>query len=567
MNRATGAPRSPFVLGLSLVAGLLLHLPTTVGAQEPTKPPFSFPFEVKAGERLDTVLKPDGVQTLVITGGVNLVAKDLQIVADRVEWDASQQRVVATGNVRITRGDETIQAASFVFEGVEGFFVANEALALSPPFRITGKRITQTPEELRAEDARLALRPDGGGELRFRTDELRIRQGNRLILRNPTIYLFGTRLLTVRYLSLPLSDSSQQERTAGATPPLTFRLSPASGTAIGIGKDVALSRNVFATAQADATTRQGVQYTLGLRANFLHPPPDLRARRALPLPGGIPDPDATPLQRILTARRPPPPFDPVLDYYDVLSTPNLLAQPTRFGTRLGFVRAVYTHNREFGGRRQGIVLVSRKPELEAFLRLPLTRPMRADDNAEARRALRSPRLVLLGEAATGTIKETRLNETRRRSIEQDRTAGLIGIGLQPLLVGPGLLVGGQVFYQHSRYHDGQTYRIAETSLAAALPWRTGSVGAALIKRGVGGATPFIYDSVDTQNEAQARGEIRLNRITLAGLVRYDTDQNRLFDTEIAVGLRGSLFEPRFSYRTLNGGQFSFNIGVVGLSAF
>jgi hypothetical protein len=567
MNRAIGAPRSPRSLPVFLSIPLLLSLTGPAAAQEPPKPPFSFPFEVKAGNRLETILKRTGVETLVITGGVNLVAKDLSIVADQVEWDAKQQRVVATGNVTVTRGDERIRGASFAFEGVEGLFVAEEAVAVSPPFRISGKRITQAPDELKAEDARLSLRPDGGGELRFRTEELRIRLGNRLILRNATIYLFGTRLITVRHLSLPISASSDQDRAVGATPPFSFRLSPASGTAIGLGRDVALFRNVFASAQTDFTTRQGIQYTLGLRANFITPPPDLRGRRALPLPGGIPDPDATPLQRILTARRPPAPFDPVLDYYDVLATPNILEDPTRYGTRLGFVRAVYAHNREFGGRRQGIVLVSRKPEAQAFLRLPLSRPMRADENEEARRALRSPRFALIGEATSGTVTETRLNEATRRSIEQNRTSGLIGIGLQPLLVGSRVLVGGQVSYQHSHYNDGQTYRITETSVAAALPGRTGSLGAAWIKRGIGGATPFIYDSVDTQDEAQARGELRLNRITLAGLVRYDTNQNKLFDTEIAVGLRGSLIEPRFSYRTLNGGQFNFNIALVGLNAF
>lgn len=561
-----GALRSPRSLSVFLGIPLLLSLVVPAAAQEPQKPPFSFPFRLKSGQ-LEMISRTGKEDSVRFIGGITLVAGDLQIVANEATWDGKQARLVATGNVTVTRGDETIRGASFTFEGVEGLFVAEGALAISPPFRITGKRITQTPDELKAEEARLSLRPEGGGELRFRTEELRIRQGNRLILRNPTIYLFGTRLITVRYISLPLSTSQAQDRAVGATPPFSFRLSPASGTAIGLGKDVGLFQNVFASAQADFTTRQGIQYTLALRANFITPPPDLRARRALPLPGGIPDPDATPLQRILTARRPPAPFDPVLDYYDILATPNILEDPTRFGTRLGFVRAVYAHNREFGGRRQGIVLVSRKPEAQAFLRLPLSRPIRADDNEEARRTLRSPRFTLIGEATTGTVTETRLNETTRRSIEQNRTSGLIGIGLQPLLVGSRILVGGQVSYQHSRYDDGQTYRITETSVAAALPGRTGSLGAAWIKRGIGGATPFIHDSVDTQDEAQARGELRLNRITLGGVVRYDTSQNKVFDTEIALGLRGSLIEPRFSYRTLNGGQFSFNVAIVGLNAF
>jgi hypothetical protein len=90
------------------------------------------------------------------------------------------------------------------------------------------------------------------------------------------------------------------------------------------------------------------------------------------------------------------------------------------------------------------------------------------------------------------------------------------------------------------------------------------IGGSYIRRDQRGATPFIFDQVDTQDEGQFRGQVALpgGKYTLASQIRYDLRQSRIFDTEIAIAWRGKTIEPRFSYRTQNS-QFGFGITLPG----
>ena len=77
----------------------------------------------------------------------------------------------------------------------------------------------------------------------------------------------------------------------------------------------------------------------------------------------------------------------------------------------------------------------------------------------------------------------------------------------------------------------------------------------------------MFDAVDTRNEVQASAQTPLgrnNRYTVAVLLRYDTNEKRLFDYELTLARRGRCIEPRLSYRKL-GGQILFNVAFPGLT--
>jgi hypothetical protein len=90
------------------------------------------------------------------------------------------------------------------------------------------------------------------------------------------------------------------------------------------------------------------------------------------------------------------------------------------------------------------------------------------------------------------------------------------------------------------------------------------IGGSYIRRDQSGFTPFTFDQVDTQDEGQLRAQVALpgGKFTLAGQIRYDLRQSRLFDTEVAFAWRGKTIEPRLSYRTQNK-QLGFGLALPG----
>ncbi|GAB4451326.1 MAG: hypothetical protein OHK0029_00270 [Armatimonadaceae bacterium] len=504
---------------------------------------------------------------MLLKGNVVLEWGDVRIRADRMIFDPQQNQGEATGNVVVQRGDEILRGERFIFDSVAGQFRAQSAVALSPPFSVEGVEIVSDADGIQATQAIVTLGREGSSEIVFRADTAQLVSATRrLVLRNARLSLFGVRLFTLPRLSVPLSfENADSLERRNAAPPVTFRASQISGVALGIGLNSTLAPRTFASFAVEQTTRQGTQGLLAVRYGLIGGPIGLQTRRDVPLPGGVPPElaDATPLRRLLTARPLPPPFDPVLDFVDISAIPNLLSEPTRYGNRDAFVAVTLAEKREFAGRRQGPLLLSRHPEAQFVWNMPLAGPLPVRDNDATRQELRRVRLTLSGDLSTGRYVETRTNEDNR-TIRRTRNGLTFGVGTLPVLVGKNVLLTGTTALYLSEY-GSDTYRFLETSVAA--QWVLGrrqGIGLAYIQRGISGNTPFFFDSVDTQNEAQIRGLLPLNhRYTVSLVGRYDTAQGTLFDYEVTVVVRGNVLEPRFFYRRLNG-QVGFTIGVPGL---
>lgn len=510
---------------------------------------------------------------------------DVTLTADNIVVDKLTNQIEAAGGAKFTRGDEVIQGGRITLNGDTGVIEVSDAVALSPPFRVEGRTLYRDPQTLRVLDASLGLRPGGGGEIGFRADEIRIGNATKLTLRNAKIYLYGKRLFTVRHLTIPITLDPEYGGTGQSTapPPVTFRLSGISGQALGFGNQFNISSNTNLGVQFEQTTRQGFQYTIGTQTTLVGPRVEDQGRQLNATPGGRgeriterqrrqargePEPaPVSPLRQLLTKRVPPPAPDPVLDFVDILPTGNPLSRPTRTVIRSVSLATTYAHNREFGARRQSALLLSREPEAQIVANIPLYRPLRVTNTEETRQDLRRPRYFGFGQVQVGRYHETRLKEGLT-DFSGNRTGLVAGVGSLPILLGRRTLLFGQSAINFSRYDGGQTYTFSETSLATEYIVRERSgIGAAVIRRITTGSTPFLFDQIDTQNEAQLRFQTtggKESRYTFALLTRFDVKQQTLFDIEFAVARRGQLLEPRFTYKRLNR-QFGFSLAIVGIT--
>jgi hypothetical protein len=567
---------------------LLTLLPLTAYAQD-TPPPASstppvptingIPFKVDHMDKVTVEAGPKGELRTIITGRPILAMLDLRLEADRLEMYTQEVEVQpgkkerhlfieAVGDIVMKRGDEELRGTSFILESDVGNFDAKGATVISPPFYIRAERVSRTPEELRAEHAHVTPSANGRGEFGMRVGDLRLIDGRKIVVRDATLYLWGTRLITLRHLAFTIRTRDTDPNEARRVAPVSLRISQISGVAFGTGVNFTPVHNLDGTFILEQTTKQGTQYQASLRAGLFNFPPGPPSRRLAATPGGI-NPalvNASPIRQLATARPLPPAPNPVLDFETILVTPNTLSRPTRAADRDVHLELNMFGNREVGGRRQGPLLVSRTPEAVLTARIPLSRALNPDDNVSALRALRSPRPYLMTDFRMGSYQEIRLNNNRTK-VDQSRVGFSLGIGTMPILIGDRFLVSGQILRQGNTYEDDNHYGFTEATLAGTyiLGWRT-TIGGAVITRDSDGRTPFFWDQVDTQSEAHLYGQTALlnGKYTLAALGRYDIRQHKFFDTEIAVAVRGKNIEPRFSYRTLNS-QFGFGLALPGIT--
>ena len=507
-----------------------------------------------------------------VDGRVTFTMGDLRLEADHLIFNARTLHIEASGNVYLTRGDETLRGTSFVVESGEGTFTAANGAIASPPLFISGATVTRTPTEIRATDARIGLGEGGGGELGLRAREVRVVAGRDLFLQNATVSLFGVRLFTLRRVTLHLrqgEDGRTSPPERPVLPPVVFRSTRISGFVFGVGLPFTLTRGVEGRAEVDASTHQGLQSAFSLQHRLYGGDSPPTRRNTAARPGGIAPAlaSASPLRQMLTARPLPPPPDPVLDYDDILTFSSPLSNPTRAVTRSGDLRVNLALNREFGYRRQGALLLTRQPEVVATFRQPLSRPLPTGENETTKRALHGVRLYFTGETTTGLFDETQLIGGRTH-VRGGRAGASVGLGTLPVLVGDRVLVQGESNGRLFVYQHGSSYRYFENTVSGSYVFaRRTAVGASVIRRDAGGASPFLFDSIDTQNEGQIRGQVGLGRegrYTFAALGRYDLSQGRWFDYEYAFALRGTSIEPRLSYRRQNR-QIGFTVAFPALS--
>ena len=524
------------------------------------------PFHLEYGASTIRTSPTDGTR-IEINGGGTFTMGDLRLTADHLVVLRGYQHIEATGHVVLTRGDESLDGSSFVLDADTATLTADEATLSSTPLFLHADRITRSPDGTTAEKARIVFGDgDGRGELQVLSRSVTLSTDRKLRLVNAEVILYGIRLFTLPRLTVNVAPRRSGSAENRLSLPVQVRDSRVSGFVVGINLAFTPYPRTAVRVVAEETAREGPELLLSARRTiFSRGVPS--ARRTFQLQETAPG-ESSPLRQLLTARPAPPAPDPVLDFGDILPTPNPLAAPTHSaGTDLHADFSV-SHHQEIGYRRQGPLLLSRQPEISITGQVPLVETAVPSDDRGARQALRAVRVSLVGDIGTGNYSETRLLGGRAsiRRARLSATAGVVGL---PLLVGNNLLLQTQSVLHTYRYQHGGAYGYLETSLDSdyVFAQRT-ALGASYISRVQRGKTPFYFDQVDTRDEGQIRGESALGhrrQYTLAALGRYDVAQHRFFDYEISAAVRGYSIEPRISFRRLNR-QVLFGVALPGFTS-
>lgn len=488
-----------------------------------------------------------------------LYNNEISVRADTLRGNLITQQYLASGNVAVHEADTTLTARTLQFDGGPNVGVAQGAVLSQPMVTLRAQRIDIDAATIHAQEAHLYNAPPDVSpdfEVRARTLDLYPKE-DRGVLRQVSLYLFRTRLLTLKHVPFRHGQGASGRRQVVLP---SVGVSSRYGPFLTFGGTVSQAavpvhyRLLLPTRQAPQV-RLTAQQTLLARATPAAQAPPIAQNARRDYLGAF--------RRLATMPRPPlPPGDPLL-FHNFLPEASAIrpldGPPSSFIT----LQEEVSSHIEARGRRLDNVYVSRLPELAVSALLPLGAvppPTLAGDAAAFRRSLR--RLVLLGtgEASAGYYEEQPLN---RRAARQR-----LGVGLttRPLLIAPNTLFLPRVQLTMN-YYSGRrsTYRYAQAGAEVAhyfSPFT--SVGLGVLAATTHGESPFNFDVLDTTREFDGRVQVGNRRLSVAGLFRYDLQRREVIDYKLAVapGLRGITPIISYNFRSRSVG---LGLDLTGLS--
>ena len=497
---------------------------------------------------------------------------ELTLNADQVDGDLSplvpglpgrNKRYTLSGHVRIHETDTTLNAALVTFDGVAGEADAADVLLNQKALTVRSKSLQAAPQRLAvppggkvvylltATEGDITTVPPGEkADYRIHAQRITLDEGKkRGVLYNATLYLFGTRLLTIPRIFFRLGSGGGAGRRTGALP--TFGVSSRYGTYLAFGSSLRIG-NAPVQYRLLLPTRQSVEAAVTSQQTLYAPP-----ARVAPAPRTLP---LTFLERLRAAATAPVPILPEGDplrFHDFLPAPNpirLFDSPSRGG--LGLSEELSSHVAAQGRLRDDLY-VSRVPEVTLRGQVPLTRlpapPLYGDPQA-FRAALRH--LVFYADAQE-TIGEYREQPT---NINARRVRLQFGFSAYPLLVAPNTVFQPRVSVSTSGYSGSKrAYRYNQLALAANHYFSDlTAVGVQFLASTTSGDSPFNFDVLDTSRELDVRLQTGSRQLITAGQVRYDLSRHSVIDYQIAIAPALGGFTPVFSY--------NFRTRTLGLGA-
>lgn len=485
-----------------------------------------------------------------------LYNNELSVRANTIQGNLLKQEYLASGGVSVHEADTTLTSQSLEFHGAQNRGVVHDAVLAHPVFTIRAQQIDLDAFTLHAQKASLTdVPPDVSPDIEVRAQTLDLYpKENRGVLRNASLYLFHTRILTLKHVPFRHGPGGNGQRRL-VLPSIGF--SSRYGTYLTFGG--AFTKPAPIRYSFLLPTRQSPQIRLTAQQTLLsHPYP------ATPAPL-----DVIParrdylgaLRRLATAYQSPlPPGDPLL-FHSYLPEPMEIRPLDGPPAAQILLQEEVSSHVEALGRQRDLVYVSRLPEVAVVGQLPLNAvpaPPPVGDLVAFRQSLRHLVLLANGNAGVGYFEEQPLN---RRAARQRLSAGLT---TRPLLIAPNTLFVPRV-QMTVNYYSGQrsTYRYVQAGAEVAHYFSPYSaVGLGVSAASTHGDSPFGFDTLETTREFDGRVQLGNHRLTVGTMFRYDFQRNEILDYQLAVapGLHG--FTPIISYNFR-----SRNIGLgIDLSA-
>lgn len=550
---ATGSNRRPGHGRPLAGVGVLLALALPAGAQ--TLPPAA------------AAPPPDPPQVVIDGGTVSGPLSRLHVErvrasyggevtfdADQADADSKAQTYRLSGGVRFHEADTTLRAGEVTFGGGvkgrpdakgAGSASATDAILSQSVFTIRSPLLTATPDRLGAQDSDFTtVPPDVKADFHVHSQSLTLdRATHRGTLRNATLYLFGTRLVTVRRFTFHTGGSGGAARRRVTIP--VFGVSARYGTYVAFGSGLRLGA-ASAQYRLLLPTRQSVEAGLTSQQTLYAPRPPAA-------PPAAPRRPVTLLERIrdfATAPRGPLPAGDPLLFHDFLPDPNpirLFDVPSRGGLDLAEELSVHTSAQ---GRRRDDLYVSRLPEVALRGQIPLSRPPSPPAYGDAQSFRAALRHLVFYADAQETIGDYREQlSSDPYSIRARRTQTRIGFSAFPLLVAANTVVQPGLSFSTSSYSGTKSeYHYSQFAVAVNHYFSdVTAVGVQFLGSATGGDSPFNFDVLDTDREADVRLQLGGRHLVAAGRVRYDLTRSNVIDYQVALAPALSGFTPVFSY--------------------
>ena len=485
--------------------------------------------------------------------------------ADQADADlrAGHEDYTLTGHVRLHEADTTLRAGEITFNGITEEASATDALVNQKMFTVrsarlekTAEQLDGTPEQLVATDADVMTVPPGvKPDFHLHAQAVTLDPAaHRGFLRNATVYLFGTRLLTVPRIGFRLGAGGGDAARRTAMLP-TVGVSARYGTYLAFGSGLHVG-SAPVQYRVLLPTRQTVEATLTSQQTLYAPP----APASPPPAAAVQARPETLLERLRAFATAPTPILPdgdPLRFHDFLPERNpirLFNSPSRGG--LGLAEELSSHVAA-SGRLRDDLYVSRLPEVSLRGDIPLTRlpAPPAYGNPEAfRAALRH--LIFYAEAQE-TYGEYHEQPT---GVNASRTRSQLGFSAYPLLVAPNTVFLPRILISTSSYSGSKkAYRYDQLDVALNHYFSDlTAVGVQFLASNTGGDSPFDFDVLDTTREIDLRLQTGRGQLITAGRIRYDLTRHGVIDYQIAVAPTLNGFIPVFSY--------NFRTRTVGIGA-
>jgi len=470
---------------------------------------------------------------------------ELTLDADTAVADSGAQRSVLSGHVRAHETDTTLRADTVTLTGAVQTAQVDNALVTRGVFSLRADTLTAQPTLMVGQNVTVTTVPDGGhADASIRAQSLTLDQtSERGMLRNASLYLFGTRLLTVPHVTFRLGKRGGAAQKKLMIP--TIGVSSRYGTFLAFGSSTRIGSVPFQY-RLLLPQRQSLQAVV-FGQQTLYAPSDPRS------PAAPPGPPPTLLENIRAFATAPapllPPGDPLL-FHDFLPQPNpivLFDTPDRGGLTLGEEGSIHV---AANGRRRDDLYVSRLPEITLHGRLPLTplppRPAAGDPTA-FRSALRRVVLYLDAQETIGSYREQ--SSTAPYTIRARRTQTQVGLSTFPLLIAPNTVIQPRFSISSSGYSGAKSaYRYSQLAVDINHYFSDlAAVGVQFKGSTASGDSPFNFDVLDSTRELDVRLQMGNRHLVVAGRVRYDLSRSGVIDYQLALSpaLRGLL--PVFSY--------------------